>query len=191
MSSLPVRLCSIEGCERKHQAQGLCNTHYKRAKHQGKLANIRDPSKTVEERFWDRVDKNGPPHPDLKTPCWLWIGALDRDGYGLFGPEVGANHRAHRFSYTLAKGEIPEGLQLDHLCKVRNCVNPEHCEPVTGKENTLRGDGITARNAQKTHCPKGHPYDILGTYPNGGSFRGCKRCNREKTQRYRDKRKGG
>ncbi len=89
------------------------------------LAKIAARRKPVWERFWAKVE--------FTDTCWLWTGALDKGGYGFF-----QNKRAHRMSYEWAKGPIPAGLQLDHLCFVRNCVYPDHLEPVTAKENTRR-----------------------------------------------------
>jgi len=86
------------------------------------------------ERFWSKVEKT--------VSCWLWT-ASTRRGYGQFV----INNKptpAHRFAYEQLVGDIPRGLQLDHLCRVRNCVNPEHLEPVTSRENILRGEGICA-----------------------------------------------
>jgi hypothetical protein len=88
-------------------------------------------ARPADERFWPKVEKTG--------TCWLWGGARDRGGYGVF-----ENQKAHRVSYVLSGGTIPEGLQLDHLCFVRHCVNPEHLEPVTAKENTRRARARTA-----------------------------------------------
>jgi hypothetical protein len=85
---------------------------------------------SVEERFWAKVNKT--------ETCWLWTGAKHEKGYGLL-KVAGQMHRAHRFVYELLVGPIPEGLSLDHLCRVRNCVNPNHLEPVTTGENIRRG----------------------------------------------------
>lgn len=121
------------------------------------------------KRFWDRVNKT-------KT-CWLWTGGLKSGGYGSFYSD-GRSHAAHRFAYELEVGPIPEGLTLDHLCRVRTCVNPLHLEPVTRKVNTLRGIGPTALHKRKTRCPEGHEYDETNTRirPNGG--RDCRECHR-------------
>lgn len=121
-------------------------------------------------RFSAKVDK---------TPtCWLWTGNLNPAGYGGFKlarKEV----RAHRFAYMALVGPVPDGLVLDHLCRVRKCVNPEHLEPVTLGENTLRGETVSARNALVTHCPAGHPYDDGNTYHSDGrAGRRCKECTR-------------
>ena len=118
---------------------------------------------------------------DTKTGCWLWhASGISTHGYGRFGYE-GKLWNAHRYSYVhIAKKQIPEGMQLDHLCRVRHCVNPAHLEVVSNKENVLRGIGITARNRLKTHCPKGHEYTALNTayYKSAPTKRHCKECNR-------------
>lgn len=134
---------------------------------------------SVVDRFWARVDKNGPIpgyRPEL-GPCWLWTGYCDQEGYGRHNLSHGRPVLAHRESYRQIEGEIPAGLELDHLCRVRHCVNPEHLEPVTHAENMRRGMG-GKRHAEKTHCPKGHPYDASNTAPRGRnrSGRNCKTC---------------
>lgn len=87
------------------------------------------PKRTEADRFWWKVHKT--------TTCWIWRGVLDRDGYGQFG--VGRkNLRAHRWAYESVVGPIPEGLEIDHLCRVKSCVNPLHMEPVTKTENIRR-----------------------------------------------------
>lgn len=115
---------------------------------------------------------------DPVTGCWLWTGLLDSDGYGQLRIS-GRLVMAHRLSYTDAKGQIPGGMELDHLCRVRNCVNPSHLEPVTHRENVMRGEGICARAANVTHCPKGHPYegDNLVIFADGK--RRCRTCRSE------------
>jgi hypothetical protein len=106
---------------------------------------------TIEQRairiFWTYVQK---------TPtCWLWVGTK-RLGYGSFGCDY-KTIQAHRFSWEVHRGKIPDGFQIDHLCRNPSCVNPNHLEPVTQRENILRGIGATSKLAKQTHCKYGHP----------------------------------
>lgn len=115
--------------------------------------------------------------------CIEWIAGLTAAGYGslCLSPDEGSRHvLAHRWSYEHHIGPIPEGLSIDHLCRNTVCVNPEHLEPVTQKENVLRGTSWTARNAKKTSCPKGHPLQGANLYrnPNSG-HRKCRTCQRD------------
>jgi hypothetical protein len=139
---------------------------------------------TFEDRFWRKVLKRG------ADECWPWTGSAGGTGGAPYGrvklPRNGGESRqvqAHRVAYELCVGPIPEGLQLDHLCKNTLCVNPAHLEAVTAQENTLRGSGITAREAELTHCPKGHPYDAENTARWGRhgkpAWRNCRICQRE------------
>jgi hypothetical protein len=127
------------------------------------------------EYFWPKVDKDGP------NGCWLWRASTTRKGYGLFW--IGHTHvPAHRYAYELLVGPIPEGLQLDHLCRVRNCVNPEHLEPVTGLTNARRGIAgavSAARQRAKTHCPYGHEYSPENTRIDKSGWRQCRACKRQ------------
>lgn len=109
---------------------------------------------------------------DHVTGCHLWQGHIDKAGYGKV-----FRNSAHRACYVAAKGPVPAGLHLDHLCRTPRCVNPEHLEPVTNKVNILRGVSFSAVNARKTHCSNGHPFDDANTYspPRGG--RTCRACN--------------
>lgn len=116
--------------------------------------------------------------------CWLWTGALDHAGYGKLWSK-GRYQRAHRLAYEAWVGPIPEGMQLDHLCRTRHCVNPKHLEPVTGAENTLRGAGFAAVNAAKARCVRGHAFDEANTYINPSGSRVCRECRRVR----RDQRK--
>lgn len=88
--------------------------------------------------------------------CWLWTGAINGNGYGYF-LAFGTRIPAYRFAYENWIGPIPDGLELDHLCRNRACVSYDHLEAVTHRENTLRGDGPSAKNARKTHCKRSHP----------------------------------
>jgi len=96
----------------------------------------------------------------------------------------GKNKVAHRISYELLKGDIPEGLDLDHLCRNRGCVNPDHLEPVTRKENLLRGNTIPAKHARKTHCPQGHEYTKGNTFISKSGSRHCRKCRAIRSSRY-------
>ena len=101
-----------------------------------------------------------------ESGCWIWMGACSLNGYGLIGISKGPkkNHlgRVHRVAYELYRGPIPKGMQLDHLCRVRCCANPWHCEIVDNRTNILRGIGPTSINAKKTHCKNGHPFVRIG-----------------------------
>lgn len=134
-------------------------------------------ARPIAERFWEKVDKSG--------ECWLWTSGTDRDGYGYFLVRAGKTVRAHRFSYQQEVGPIPDGLVIDHLCRVRGCVNPAHLEPVTVAENIRRGDTGKARAAQLlalTHCKNGHEWSgenvRLHTRPDGRTRRNCRSCER-------------
>lgn len=128
-----------------------------------------------------------PPRPALErftrqttvapSGCHEWTGRIDRYGYGQFRP--GGRHTskvgAHRWAYEEFVGAIPAGLQVDHLCRNRKCVNPEHLEAVTPRENVLRSLNPPALNARKTHCAKGHPFSAENT-STYGNRRVCKAC---------------
>ena len=128
------------------------------------------------EQFLTRVDRRD-------DGCWIWTGALTRGGYGKT-KVLGRTTVAHRYCYEQLVGPIPEGLQLDHLCRVRACVNPDHLEPVTCQENLLRGETFQAANAAKTHCPSGHEYTPANTLSDSGG-RGCRTCKRARTAAWR------
>ncbi len=130
----------------------------------------------------------------LSSGCWNWRAALTPAGYGQFHlPRNRGPQRviaAHRFAYLLVVGPIPDGLELDHLCRNRWCCNPTHVEPVTRRENMrrspLRGAGAAARAEQqkaKTHCPQSHPYSGDNLYLTPRGYRRCRVCNRERARR--------
>ncbi len=135
---------------------------------------LRHPS--LPARFWNKVEVSD-------AGCWEWTAARDPWGYGKFAlkPERGTVF-AHRLAYESLVGHIPPGLTIDHLCRVRNCVNPAHMEPVTVRVNTLRGDSPHAINARKTHCIHGHEFTEQNTYFDGRR-RQCRRCNAARARR--------
>jgi len=118
--------------------------------------------------FWDQATETA-------DGCWRWTGRRDGAGYGMFwdGSRV---QRSHRYAFTEMRAEIPDGLQLDHLCMNRACVNPDHLDPVPQVVNILRGNGWGALNARKTHCPAGHAYDEANTYVDTTGRRRCRPC---------------
>lgn len=136
----------------------------------------------LEARFWTKVAKT--------ETCWPWSACIHRSGYGIFSV-----HRrqvyAHRYSYELHKGPIPQGLILDHVCHGwdrscisgsrclhRRCVNPQHLEAVPFAVNVYRGNTLAAENAAKTHCPVGHPYSKANTFITPEGWRVCRTCRR-------------
>lgn len=124
------------------------------------------------DRFWSKVMVAG--------DCWLWTGRTSDKGYGRFWVPP-RELMAHRVAYELEVGPIPEGLTLDHLCRVRNCVNPAHLEPVTAGENVLRGEGPTARHARQTHCKHGHEFTEENTLIEPHGARSCRACSRRRS----------
>ena len=157
-----------------------------------KPCNIKHKTKPLSERFWPKVNKNGgiPTYrPDLGE-CWVWTASKQGNGYGKIGSggRGGKDRPAHRVSYELLVGEIPAGLELDHLCKVILCVNPKHLEPVTPRENKLRGTSPSAIHAKKTHCPRGHEYDFYNTRYEG-RIRHCRQCDAAYQRKLRAKRR--
>ncbi len=128
---------------------------------------------SAEQRFEQYVQKSY-----LPNQCWVWVGVQDYNGYGRFFYNR-KNDRAHRVSYQLYVGPIPDGMTIDHLCRNRRCVNPTHLEVVSLRENILRGLGIPAINARKTHCKNGHEFNKINTYYYRNGGRACRICSAE------------
>ncbi len=131
----------------------------------------------IEIRLLESIELN-------ESSCWLFTPAKDRHGYGRIRYR-NKECVAHRVSYEAFVGPIPIGFELDHLCRVRHCINPEHLEPVTGRDNVLRGDGLAAANARKTHCPQGHPYSGDNLIIRKDGLRRCRECCREYSRRHK------
>lgn len=170
--------CSVDRCERPTRTRGYCNAHYRRWLKGKPLDQPIRLFNALESRLEAWVDKSG--------ECWEWGGYRNEDGYGQIKVE-GRMQGAHRVVYEHEIGPIPEGLELDHLCKNRACVNPAHLEPVTGRVNILRGEGFGAVNARKTYCIHGHPFDKANTHIDSRGRRNCRACHRERMRRKRER----
>lgn len=134
----------------------------------GRSNKLSDKKEDIDARFWSNVNKT--------EGCWNWK-AGKQNGYGCYWIN-GKGILAHRFAYETLIGPIPKGLVLDHLCRNQACVNPAHLEPVTDRTNILRGIGLAAKNAKKTHCKRGHLLDgdNLRLTPEGQRI--CRTCKR-------------
>lgn len=178
--------CSVDGCLKGgRRVRGMCDMHYARLRKTADVGSV-EPKRLNgqdEVRFWTFVNKEGPAsdyRPDL-GPCWLWTGGLDGRKYGQFRAD-GRGCRAHRWSYEALVGPIPEGLTIDHLCRVKICVNPRHMEPVTAAENTRR------MGEARTHCAWGHEFTPENIYisPTNGQ-RTCRACVRLSKERNKER----
>jgi hypothetical protein len=167
-------MCSVESCIKPATARTWCQAHYMRWKRTGSPEGT--SRKSPEERFWKYVKKND-------IGCWLWIGSISTHGYG----QLSVNKRpvfAHRFSYELHKGKIPTGLDIDHLCRVRKCVNPQHLEAVTRRVNISRGNGPVAIAVKTGKCSRGHVFDESNTYVAPSGKRRCRKCHTGRQRGY-------
>lgn len=174
--------CVVDRCPAlTTRDDGLCHTHYEYCRRNSwtKKPYFRDDL----GRFMANVRKD-------PGGCWIWTGAVIPDGgprgagYGRF-KWSGTTRLAHRASYELLVGQIPDGLQIDHLCFVRSCVNPEHLQPVTARENLLRSPTASTLNIGKTHCIRGHEFTVANTYTSPQGKRDCRACRSLRLARYR------
>lgn len=165
------RTCTVPDCDSPRVGWGHCNKHYRRLRRTGRLDK---PS--VEERFFAHVSE-GP------GGCWLFDKSNDK-GYAAFNVDS-TPIEGHLWCYRFLIGEVPDGLTLDHLCRVRCCVNPWHLDPVPHRVNILRGVGPAAVNAKRTQCVNGHPFTRANTYVTPNGRRQCRACRAIRSDAYR------
>lgn len=172
--------CSIEGCERAGKIRrGWCRMHYARWKKHGEVGGAARMRGDAAAAFAYKITAGS-------NGCIQWTGGLNPDGYGRFYT-AGTCVPAHRWNYEHKVGPIPEGLEIDHLCRNRACVNPDHLEPVTTQVNIARSLGVAVLNSRKTNCPQGHPYSGDNLRIARGR-RHCRACARDHTAAWRARR---
>lgn len=170
--------CAIEGCSKPACKRGWCEGHYWRWRNHGTPGETLLKSRTPDDRRYDK--------PHGESGCWIWNGRVNDKGYAALRV-AGKFWAAHRWYYTQAKGPIPEGLEIDHLCRNPSCVNPEHLEPVTQLENLARSRNPASIALRFDTCIHGHPLTEDNVYrqPKWPNKRRCRTCIRAARSRAR------
>ena len=177
---MTTKKCSVAGCGRSGKlTRGMCQRHYKRwLKHGDALATRRpELEMTPLQRVLAMADTTNP------AACWTATRGIDRGGYARIAYE-GKYVRAHRLSYELHVGAIPDGLEIDHTCENEACLNPAHLEPVTPEENMRR------RAERQTRCRNGHLRTLENVHVDADGKRSCRPCNRDAVRRYKQRKEG-
>lgn len=159
--------CARQGCDRPAKTRGYCKSHYVTEMKTGRMT-----ARTEWERFWEKVDVE-------PAQCWQWT-ATTAGRYGQFVMDGGQRIPAHRYAWQALVGPITDGLVVDHLCRNKLCVNPDHLEPVPERINTLRGVAPSALNARKARCKNGHD-----DWVHHATGRRCRTCHNEYYRAYR------
>lgn len=178
-------ICHVRSCVNPHHL--VATTPEKNSSMQLEIY-VPPPKKilSIKERFLKHADVGE--HDE----CWNWTGNTSVHGYGISCAIKGIKTPAHRVSYKIYCGEVPDGLQIDHLCRNRLCVNPMHLEAVTIQENIRRGMAVSSINRRKTHCKYGHPFDEKNTRIWTGEkirMRICRTCRRKRESYYYNRNK--
>jgi hypothetical protein len=172
-------VCHADGCERPIDYRGQwCAKHYQRALKWGDPTITRTPLRGITDPAAFLAEKSA-----TDGECVIWLGKPRESGYCV-ATFRGEQWRIHRLAYQTFVGPLDPELTVDHLCKRRACIRPDHLEQVTAGENALRGDGPPAQHARRTHCINGHEFDLTR---NGGRYRACSTCARERQRRYRQR----
>lgn len=169
--------CSVDNCVKMTFGKGLCQAHYTRWRRHGDVSSCREPRMTLRDRFWAKVDKSG--------DCWIWTGAQTLREYGQIKIDK-KSAMAHRIAWQLEVGAIPEGLEIDHLCRNHSCVRPEHLEPVTHVENLARSPVMNwSGRKTETHCGHGHLLSAENTYMYPSGRKACRICKRSHAKKHK------
>lgn len=168
--------CSIEGCNSRVSARGLCAIHYQSERRAGRLTPL--PQRTPVERFWSKVDRRGP------SECWLWLPPAQRDGYGQFVPTPKKPQRAHRYSYELHFGPIPPRMWVLHRCDTPLCVNPAHLFTGSPSDNARDMVAKGRHRNQRSHCKRGHEFVAENTILLKNGTRRCRACDRMRAAEF-------
>lgn len=162
-------VCTMEGCEKPCRARRLCSTHHQRWRVRGNA--------NVVLTAWSGHDREAAIRSRVRkeTQHWYWTGYKDKKGCGWY-----SGRPAHVLIWEMERGPVPAGKQLDHLCRIHDCVRPECLEPVTQQENINRGIGIPVINRAKTHCPANHEYAGENLYIGRDGSRYCRQCARDR-----------